>query len=341
MDPIFRVRNCSAAVSPRQSFHLRGDETGAVPRLRHAASDIAHTNMRGSPFVIVPMAVATFLIMVSSRDRLEDFMAFRLPTPVPSKRHSQRKDLDIEDGFDVSERPALCKRYKWSPLPPSVPARRLFLGSMLADDSWTALTIVSTEARDIFRAVVFVESSETQAKFSRDIRFFERSGNLTRLESLWGRTEVVVDVWRNPPKDCNAMVREQLQRQRVLRVWKRLGMRPNDVGVITDADETFTHEALLAARHCQVPVFEVRVCKERNDEAAANTQARCSEDQSNELTRTWALGNATYNGHLLRSSLSLSRRSRFLVANTVLTSRTPQPLQLASFVAAGAGLQEA
>ena len=177
----------------------------------------------------------------------------------------------------MSERAALCKRYNLSPLPPSVPARRLFLGGLIAEDSWTSLNIVATEAKNMFEAAVFVESTLTQSKFDRDIRFSEGSDDLARLKSLWGQTKVVVDIWRvdqiefGDEKKFNPgpMEREQLQRQRVLSVWKRLGMKPNDVGIIADADETFTHAALLAARHCQVSVFEVSAAEEQEMRAGA------------------------------------------------------------------------
>ena len=85
---------------------------------------------------------------------------------------------------------------------------------------------------------------------------------------------------------------------------------------------------------------------------AANSTARSNKEQSDELTRTHALGNTTYNCDSLSSSLSLSRRflvafsslslsccCHFLVANTVLTSQTPPPSRLASLVAV-AGLQK-
>ena len=138
-------------------------------------------------------------------------------------------------------RQQLCNHHGLEPLSASVTPRRMFLGSLIAEDSWNVLSAVSAEAESIYHAVVFVESTTTQAMFARDMRFTAGSGNLTRLKTLWEPTKVVVDSWRGGPgTPSGCLAREQLQRQQIIHQWKKLGMKPEDIGIVADADETFT-----------------------------------------------------------------------------------------------------
>ena len=51
------------------------------------------------------------------------------------------------------------------------------------------------------------------------------------------------------------LVREHLQRQAILKVWKENGMTTQDIGFISDVDEVFTRDFLLAAQTCDIPQF--------------------------------------------------------------------------------------
>ena len=56
--------------------------------------------------------------------------------------------------------------------------------------------------------------------------------------------------------------REQKQRAVVLRSWRERGMAAGDVGLLFDADETFTRDSLLAARACDLgPWREPQSCR--------------------------------------------------------------------------------
>ena len=58
------------------------------------------------------------------------------------------------------------------------------------------------------------------------------------------------------------ILHEQLQREAILQRWKHNGMTPDDVGILSDTDETFTRDFLRALQTCDVPEFRpARNCK--------------------------------------------------------------------------------
>ena len=58
------------------------------------------------------------------------------------------------------------------------------------------------------------------------------------------------------------ILHEMLQREAILQRWKHNGMTPDDVGILSDTDETFTRDFLLALQTCDVPEFRPeRNCK--------------------------------------------------------------------------------
>jgi len=48
---------------------------------------------------------------------------------------------------------------------------------------------------------------------------------------------------------------EQLQEDGVVLKWKTDGMRPDDVAIVSDTDETFTRDFLRALQICDLPQF--------------------------------------------------------------------------------------
>ena len=135
--------------------------------------------------------------------------------------------------------------------------RRLFLGSLIADDSWHALGALAMETYGVYTAVAFVESNRTQTGTPRELRFVNGTVDHTILmeSNLFGpNTTVMLDYFSFEGKlDAGHLVREQMQRSLIIDMWKRAGMTPDDIGVITDADETPTRDMLRAAQTCDFP----------------------------------------------------------------------------------------
>jgi hypothetical protein len=134
--------------------------------------------------------------------------------------------------------------------------RRLFLGSLIADDSWHALGALAIESYGLYEAVVFVESNRTQTGIPRELRF--ANGTTERkilVESgLFGpNTPVFVENFVNEKNVGYGIMREQMQRGLILDTWKKVGMTKDDIGVLTDADECLTRDFLRAMQICELP----------------------------------------------------------------------------------------
>ena len=135
--------------------------------------------------------------------------------------------------------------------------RRLFLGSLIADDSWHALGAIAMESYGIYTAVVFVESNRTQTGTPRELRFTNGSEqyNLLVERQLFGPdTQVLVDHYSYEGEiDGGGLIREHRQRARIIELWKQAGMTANDVGILSDADETPSRDFLRALQSCDFP----------------------------------------------------------------------------------------
>lgn len=135
--------------------------------------------------------------------------------------------------------------------------RRVFLGSLIADDSWHALAALAMETYGIYTAVAFVEGNRTQTGAPRKLRF--TPGTLEHkilVESnLFGpNTPVLMDHFSfEGDVDGGGLIREHMQRNLIIDLWKKAGMTPDDVGVLTDADETLTRDFLRAVQTCEMP----------------------------------------------------------------------------------------
>lgn len=135
--------------------------------------------------------------------------------------------------------------------------RRVFWGSLIADDSWHVLAIAAMEAYGIFDTVALVESNTTQSLYPRKIRFGPDSKNLRALQGgMWGPdTRVSVDYFHDPDKEHDGLWRENLQREMILELWRKNGMKHDDIGYLGDVDEVVTRDFLRALQICDVPQF--------------------------------------------------------------------------------------
>ena len=135
--------------------------------------------------------------------------------------------------------------------------RRLFLGSLIADDSWHALGALAMESYGIYTAAVFVESNRTQTGTPRDLRFVPGSEDYNLLvdNNLFGpNTNLLIDYYAYEGEvDGGGLIREHRQRAMILDLWKAAGMTEYDVGILSDADETPSRDFLRALQSCDFP----------------------------------------------------------------------------------------
>lgn len=138
--------------------------------------------------------------------------------------------------------------------------RRVFLGSLIADDSWHALGALAMESYGIYTAVAFVESNRTQTGTPRELRFVDGTAEhklLTGSNMFGPNTPVLIDHFSYEGEiDGGGLIREHMQRNLILDMWKNAGMTPDDIGVLTDADETPTRDFLRAVQMCDMPQFD-------------------------------------------------------------------------------------
>ncbi|KAL7469198.1 hypothetical protein ACHAXS_009455, partial [Conticribra weissflogii] len=182
-------------------------------------------------------------------------------------KHALRTRPVWDDEIDPVTEADRCRKYfpdsrqDSEPYRANVKRRRVFLGSLIADDSWHTLGAIAMETYGIYASVVFVESNRTQTGAARELRF--ANGTIERkilVESdLFGPdTAVHVDhFFYEGDVDGGGLIREHRQRDVIFKAWKRLGMRDEDVGILSDADETPTRDFLRAMQVCDIPQLRV------------------------------------------------------------------------------------
>jgi hypothetical protein len=169
--------------------------------------------------------------------------------------------LTFQKGYDDDYSPSKiqqrCQRYELDVSNRSKP-RRIFSGSLLADDSWHTLGAAAMEYHGLFHTIAFVESNTTQTGATRYLRFASGSERHRLIvdRRLWGaKTRVHVDTFYPRDQKLNGLGRENAQRNQILKRWKQNGMRYDDIGFLSDADEIATRDFLLALQTCEVPEF--------------------------------------------------------------------------------------
>ena len=118
-----------------------------------------------------------------------------------SQPESYEEEIKTED--DIFKETERCDRYGFtynsSIAEPETTRkrRRIFWGSLIADDSWHAISAHAAEAYGLYHTVAFIESNTTQTMSTRETRFDEGSLNLKVLQSgIFGpKTSVTVVVF--------------------------------------------------------------------------------------------------------------------------------------------------
>jgi len=174
------------------------------------------------------------------------------------KWNSIQKQMLDDDTINVEKEKERCERYGYSLSNETHPRRRrLFLGALIADDSMKVIEAVGTEAYNIFHTVSFIESNVTQNQTPRKWKYNNPpSDELNELYQLFGpKTKVSVDYYVTALKEKNDMLMEFLFREGNTYRWALNEMRKDDVGILLDADETFSRDFLRAMQICDVPAF--------------------------------------------------------------------------------------
>ena len=186
---------------------------------------------------------------------------------------SQDTDDDLvvdenDDNIDPILEEERCRRYQFTFNNSTTTRRRrrrrrrIFWGSLLADDSWHVLALQAMETYGLLHTVAFVESNTTQSLRNRTIRFPPNDIRTQLLKSslLWGpSTQVSVDYYvkdADPFFLSRGLWRENDQRSMILERWKQNGMRPDDIGYLSDVDEVVSRDFLRALQICDnIPAF--------------------------------------------------------------------------------------
>ena len=186
-----------------------------------------------------------------------------LSTKLLANQLNRILDSSIDDDWPTVK--LRCHRYGTTPLVGGQ-RRRIFVGSLLADESWLTILNSAIEAYGIYYYFVFVESNQTQNSSPRKLRFQNNSPFHQLLTGGIFGPQTVVQVKQHIWETFNfsdhdhlklsndyPLMREFAQRERILEFWIENGMSQNDIGIIADADETFSRDFLLAAQSCDFP----------------------------------------------------------------------------------------
>jgi hypothetical protein len=201
-------------------------------------------------------------------------------------------DDDDDESINIEREKERCARYGYDLLLPVTTngdeirptRRRLFMGSLIADDSLEVMRAVGMETYNIFHTVSFIESNTTQSQKIRQMNYLptpfdlhltkgddattsqQPNKRLSKVRHLYGpKTKVHVDYYFNAGfKDITPVEGlgkgldvEFFQREGSIHRWKMNGMTKHDVGIILDTDETFTRDFLRALQICDIPEFRV------------------------------------------------------------------------------------
>jgi len=135
--------------------------------------------------------------------------------------------------------------------------RKIYYGSLIASEPWELLEIVAAETYGIFDAMVFVEANRTQNFTPRSWTYYHpsvegepRNDASASFRELFGVATVQIRPYVDERRHITGLDREHMQRTEILKGWREMGMLPGDVGLLTDADETFTRDFLRAVQFC-------------------------------------------------------------------------------------------
>ena len=170
-----------------------------------------------------------------------------------------RQEQDrIDHGMDDASR---CAQYGVEVLPDNEKhKRRLFFGSMLADESHEVIAAHAVEVYNKYSVVAFVESDTAHNADPRTMNYGPGSESARELQESGqfgtaNHTKIVIDYWLEDFPFLQGMDREVEQRKTILKVWVDQGMTERDVGIMSDLDEVISRDFLNALQVCDFPIL--------------------------------------------------------------------------------------
>mmetsp|Transcript_16285 Transcript_16285/g.33539 ORF Transcript_16285/g.33539 Transcript_16285/m.33539 type:complete len:571 (-) Transcript_16285:70-1782(-) len=171
-----------------------------------------------------------------------------------------KKEQDRIDAFAAKDPAAQCARYGVEPLgdKQKQSKRRIFFGSMLANENTEVLVAHAVEVYNKYDVVALVESNTTHSAAARTMNYGPGSMPArTLMESeFFGNadtTKVLIDYWRLDEPNLQGMNREVEQRNVIWKMWVDQGMAPWDIGIMADLDEVVSRDFLNALKNCDFP----------------------------------------------------------------------------------------
>ena len=187
------------------------------------------------------------------------------------KKHLRRLNNRVEISMNLSSTNIsyLCKKYNFEEYArkngnPKRP--RIYWGTLF-NHEFDLLEISLFEMIDIIYAFVVVEANSTFTGLPRKLRFPEAISRISNKRSRDGillESKVVYHPWLmqstnmfvssndTPMPNSTYYGREENMRNSLLRAWKVLGMRHNDIAIIADMDEFVSYDFLLALKYCNI-----------------------------------------------------------------------------------------
>ena len=155
--------------------------------------------------------------------------------------------------IDSEDTVTRCDRYNLKPN--DGPPRRIFFGTLVADEDLEIHVIHAIEVYGIYHVAVFVESNTTFRATPKKLRFKDskEGDQLTRSGMFGPETDVYLDFWLEDKADLLEMDRESEQRNVIIKRWKDAGMTSEDVGLLSDSDEIVSRDFLRAVQSCDFP----------------------------------------------------------------------------------------
>jgi hypothetical protein len=263
-----------------------------------------HPHLNAAVFTNKVAASATEATMTATADDTTPSVNMKAVVPDPSVPVVSKIELDendpigrgilssLEDSFfrkiqteiDQMDPITRCQRYHYvydsSSSTTHATPRRIFYGTLIADESYELLNIVAAETYQIYSGMVFVESNRTQSFIhTRDWKHVvvdtgtngtgstatnsygpSRNHRQQMIASLFGMNDINqirIKPFINEDPQLLELDREQKQRDLIIEGWKELGMQPDDIGILADLDETFSRDYLRAIQICsEIPQFQ-------------------------------------------------------------------------------------
>jgi hypothetical protein len=180
----------------------------------------------------------------------------------------------LRTAIDEDDPHARCSRYKGHYNEANPAKRRLFMGSNIAMEPWEVLEIVGTETYGLYSGIVFVESNRTQNFNPRQVRRLHHGPIIAQIFGV-PESSVQIRNYFNEDPTPFGLQRENLQRLDIINGWLELGMTRDDIGFITDVDESFHRDYLLALQTCHgIPAldYEMHHCHYKHVRITASSE---------------------------------------------------------------------